>query len=51
MSGIDALLLEGGRTVHSRSKLPTPLPFERAKELAPTSVQKAAQQNCCVIRL
>ena len=30
MSGIAALLLEGGRTVHSRFKLPVPLPLETA---------------------
>ena len=30
MSGIAALLLDGGRTVHSRFKLPVPLPLEGA---------------------
>ncbi len=30
MSGIAALLLEGGRTAHSRFRLPVPLPLEGA---------------------
>jgi len=30
MSGIAALLLDGGRTVHSRFRLPVPLPLEGA---------------------
>ena len=50
MSGIAALLLPGGRTAHSRFKLPVPLPLDNCKcNVSGRSIAATLLRDCALI--